>query len=453
MSSSPSFNLKNTVGNDFLKPNDYSRDVSSIPVANVVSSSTYAPKYSASRMVMFLFIIVCITLLIVVVFTVFEAPKEIVKEICHKSCMKSGPCKYGNCPMADPSNPLRSIIAQQKMANQYRQEIQDIHFGLTKEARYLPEDMKKTLATSIEGNIVATKNNAIVANNILKAVNQLAMDAVNVGATNANKSKLLILAQQKVSGLVTALRTLHFLSVIQYRIYDTRSLYTKIDKDKIDIKELSDAILSSDYEKKKETFETLVKNVNTIVGDITSPETEPVVYTAANSILTVSTLNNTELDKIVNTVSVLSDYESALIPIIVQIENASAYIKKVYENTRESFTEGFESKREPGKVETETANRQIEDGDYNSTIMQLSLEPSIAANHKVFAAERNRIDSGAGIYGVRDDPNDVIPWVGLFRPTYKRSDGKSAEDSQIPLKAVPSDDPEKQMQERMRLTF
>lgn len=455
MSSSPVFKLQNSVGNDFLKPNDYSGNgVSNSAVfsATPVSSSHYGAK-QLSKAVLFIFILVCITLLIVVVFAVFETPKQIIKEICHKSCLRKGPCKSGNCPAADPSNPVRSIIKHQEAAEECRQEIQEIHFELARDAKYISEDLKKTLQSSIDGNIVATKNNVIVANNIAKSINQLAVSAMNIGTSTTGKSKMLILAHQKVAGLASAMNILRFLSIIQLRMYETRLLYTKIDKEKIDIKELSDAILNSDYEKKKESFEKLVKKTATTVGDITTPDSEPSIYNASETMISVGTLENTELEKIISTVSVLADYESAVIPILVEVENTSSYIKKVYEETHESFTERFESKQEPGKVATDIANQQIENNDYNSTIMQLSLEPSIKENHKVFAAERNRIDSGSSILGVRQDPNDVIPWVGLFRPTYKRSDGTSAEDSQVALKSVPSDDPEKQMQERMRLTF
>lgn len=445
----PEFRFRELVGN----PQDYGNNVA-VPIA---APAQNGPRYTPfSKAILFIIILIVITLLIVMMFYVFETPKQIIKEICHKSCLRNGPCGSGNCPFADPKNPLRVIVVQQEIAGRYRNDIQRLNSEIIKRSNSsdISDSMKKTLASSIDGNIVSTKNNLAYANSISKAIDKLAMDAINIGLPSSGQSKTLILIQDKIEGLLNAIGTLYYLSIIQARIFQTRLLYTKLDKDKIDIKELADAILSSDYEDKKIKFEQLVKKTSEIVGDVTTPTSNPAIYVASEAMLATSAPEVVDADKIVTTAGVLGDLQGLVIPITAEIENIYGYIKKVGEEySTESFTERFEGTREPGKVDSEMANKQIEENDYNTTIKQLSLEPSIAENHKVFAAERNRIDSGAGIYGVRDDPNDVIPWVGLFRPTYKRSDGKSAEQSVVPLKAVPSDDPDKQMQERMLLTF
>ena len=65
-----------------------------------------------------------------------------------------------------------------------------------------------------------------------------------------------------------------------------------------------------------------------------------------------------------------------------------------------------------------------------------------------FAQERNTFDSGGGVPSVRDDDNDLIPWVGIFgRPSYRRSDGTSVESTSdvMQLKSIPSDVPESLM--------
>jgi hypothetical protein len=90
----------------------------------------------------------------------------------------------------------------------------------------------------------------------------------------------------------------------------------------------------------------------------------------------------------------------------------------------------------------------IQEGDYESAIIQTALEPDLVANHKKFAKERSSFESGGGIQSVRDDDNDVVPWVGLFgRPTYRKSNGASVDistgapnDVDV-LKSIPSDVP------------
>ncbi len=96
----------------------------------------------------------------------------------------------------------------------------------------------------------------------------------------------------------------------------------------------------------------------------------------------------------------------------------------------------------PGKMDANKMTQMIEDGDYESAIIRTALEPDLVSNHKKFAKDRLSFDSGGGIPSVRDDDNDVVPWVGIFgRPTYRRSNGASAETSTQPLQSIPSDNP------------
>jgi hypothetical protein len=104
----------------------------------------------------------------------------------------------------------------------------------------------------------------------------------------------------------------------------------------------------------------------------------------------------------------------------------------------------------PGKPSSDMVSALISTGDYSSALIKTALEPEIVTNHKKFAKERSAFDSGGGVPAVRDDDNDVVPWVGLFgRPTYRRSDGSSAETSTIALKSIPSDIPDSLMRAKV----
>lgn len=106
-------------------------------------------------------------------------------------------------------------------------------------------------------------------------------------------------------------------------------------------------------------------------------------------------------------------------------------------NVVESFSNDL-----PGKMDANKMTEMIQDGDYESAIIKTALEPDLVANHKKFAKDRLSFDSGGGVPSVRDDDNDVVPWVGIFgRPTYRRTNGASAETGTQPLQSIPSDNP------------
>lgn len=116
---------------------------------------------------------------------------------------------------------------------------------------------------------------------------------------------------------------------------------------------------------------------------------------------------------------------------------------------------GFTNKL-PGQMDLEAMSTLIASNDYDSAVKLTALEPEIASNHAKFAKERASFDSGGGVPSVRDDDNDVIPWVGLFgRPSYRRTDGTSAEAaSSEPLRSIPSNNPSDVMREKsLRISY
>lgn len=58
-------------------------------------------------------------------------------------------------------------------------------------------------------------------------------------------------------------------------------------------------------------------------------------------------------------------------------------------------------------------------GGYQETIKNMSLEPNVHRSHKRFTKDVHRRTTGASVHSLRDDPNDVVPWIGLRRPRYR----------------------------------
>lgn len=126
-------------------------------------------------------------------------------------------------------------------------------------------------------------------------------------------------------------------------------------------------------------------------------------------------------------------------------------IGEVFQST---FKSGFNNAL-PTQLGAAEVSSLIDGNDYNTALIKTALEPEIVTNHLKFAGERSSFDSGGGVHSVRDDDNDIVPWVGLFgRPTYRKSDGSSIEKSNEPLRSIPSDVPEDLMRTKTpRISF
>jgi hypothetical protein len=73
--------------------------------------------------------------------------------------------------------------------------------------------------------------------------------------------------------------------------------------------------------------------------------------------------------------------------------------------------------------------------DYNSVAAFMSVEPSVYESHARYSDDMGRSTSGASMLPVRDDPNDVVPWMGLRKPKYQDAyvqSGARQEHSEIP---------------------
>jgi len=57
--------------------------------------------------------------------------------------------------------------------------------------------------------------------------------------------------------------------------------------------------------------------------------------------------------------------------------------------------------------------------DYGQVAQYMSVEPEVYESHSRYSSDMNRSTSGPSYMSERDDPNDVVPWVGLRKPKYQ----------------------------------
>jgi hypothetical protein len=61
----------------------------------------------------------------------------------------------------------------------------------------------------------------------------------------------------------------------------------------------------------------------------------------------------------------------------------------------------------------------VESGDYAAATQSMGLEQNVIDSHTKFANEISKKTSAASKFTARDDPQDIVPWVGIFRrPRY-----------------------------------
>ena len=119
---------------------------------------------------------------------------------------------------------------------------------------------------------------------------------------------------------------------------------------------------------------------------------------------------------------------------------ASRSSKALNQRMKDSFGNAL-----PGKLNVDQYSNLIANNDYTTALIKTALEADVVKNHRKFAKERSSFDSGGGVPSQPDHRNDLVPWVGPFgAPTYRRSDGSSAEkpNAAEPLRSIPSDKPE-----------
>lgn len=387
---------------------------------------------------------------IILLYLLFDTPKEIVQNFIHKSCYKDGACSQPKCPMNDPTNPFSVIQRNNKMAFGYLNEMQQLHTEFIQDMESIPDEIKAEAGITefLSTRVQVSTNLLNMATLLVKQSSEINNKAILLDMSKPIKDAFIL--QHKSTALLNGIQVLKYLQVFEFKSY-TIKIISQLLNEKLTADSQSSSQIQGAFTKQLEKYTKVVQDMTAINGDLTKPSAP--TFDLIDKLNTLLSEASPSIDNIVTSISDTSEVEKKIVKQLESINKVHQFMLALFIEMQESFvTERFDD-REPGKVTPEMANKDIEDNNYNDTIIQMSLEPSILENHKSFADERNRIDTGAGMYGVRDDPNDVIPWVGLFRPTYKRSDGSSAESSKMPLKAVPSDRPESQMQQRVKLVF
>jgi hypothetical protein len=85
---------------------------------------------------------------------------------------------------------------------------------------------------------------------------------------------------------------------------------------------------------------------------------------------------------------------------------------------------------------------------YNELIQKVGLPKSVEESHKEFTTDNPHSTTVSSRDTVRDDPNDVNPWIGLRRPRYHVPIANTQPDSRIVSSETPS-----QMRENKAFTL
>jgi hypothetical protein len=205
----------------------------------------------------------------------------------------------------------------------------------------------------------------------------------------------------------------------------------------------------SDTAKKINRYDEIAKNCYSATNAIDKLFNENVLkWTITGSAYetAMTSLDSSETkteDILVHTSKLLSTAETSESTLSDAISKLGT-VSNVYASCKETF-EGFNNNL-PGKMDSDKMTSLIEAGDYESAVIKTALEADIVSNHMKFAKDRSSFESGGGIPSVRDDPNDINPWIGIIgKPSYRKSNGTSAEISSEPLKSIPSEFPDSLM--------
>ena len=119
---------------------------------------------------------------------------------------------------------------------------------------------------------------------------------------------------------------------------------------------------------------------------------------------------------------------------------------KVKSNSRQPARRGRQTRNNVSEYGRGVQDKQFRDrygalaeldgyDDYNSVVQYMSIEPEVYESQAKYSRDMGRSTSGASMLPVRDDPNDVVPWVGLRKPKYRdvySAAGARQDHSEIP---------------------
>lgn len=367
--------------------------------------------------------------------------------VTHYSCRKTGGCG-SKCPYMNMNDPRMALISHRNIVKEIADKLEE-EYGNTVElttvrvSQALP-DQKDGLQAAVKAPLETLKLCLDKVFPLLTKVEDLVSAYSKQKSTTADVYN----AQNRGAALeAAAIINLRIFSIANMKIgailKDNRlSNLAAQDKMKVDQfdKEYAKAFAAKtsvdEYYLKALSFnsssETATLKYDELVRAVLSADTsfETVVAVMARLISAGQDINNLE-------------------------QTTAAHYKIISDLAKqvESF-EGF-SNSLPGSVTTDELSSFIANNDYNTALIKTALEPEIVSNHRKFANERMTFDSGGGVPSVLDHDTDINPWVGLFgRPTYRKTNGTSADVGSEPLRSIPSDNPDNLMRERTpRLTL
>ena len=368
----------------------------------------------------------------------------------HHGCRSNGGC-CATCPFITSDDPRVVMKAR-------AQSIETIYSSMHDST---------TQDTSIIDMVLAKVNNSADSaevKNMLKllmvtkdsCINNVAVyraNADSIAASMKDSSKItteVVNAKNRVTALeaLASINAIAFAStMMQMDAYaKTRILKTTLDMDQKKIDGFDDKL----HEAISNLNAMDVDIQDKMISFINSRDTVGSAYNTATLVLQTMTANSETI------IGVMSDCLNTVEHFRADVQGIiTKYtaVCKVYSGIM-GTVEGF-SNSLPNTLKSADIDTLIEDNDYNTALIKTALEPEIVTNHRKFAGERASFDSGGGVPSVRDDDNDLVPWVGLFgRPTYRHTDGSSADTGIQPLTSIPSTNPDDMMRMKTpRLSF
>ena len=293
----------------------------------------------------------------------------------------------------------------------------------------------KDLAADLNGCINAESK---ATDNVFKL--KLAANAIDASFSNCKVNQGTYKAQNHLAALTNAADVNKYAMVIN-SISRTNLVYSKL----LDVE--NTAGTKSKIKKFDDKYPkwynamTAVKTIKstcdaTVAASSEFDQTQALVLNSVNNGLSLSdSTTNGLMDQVIKLASIKDTMSDLVENAVTQLNVINEFKKEL---DREKF-EGFNNDL-PGKLSSDAMNSLIADGNYSDAMIKTALEPSVVENHRKFAAERSTFDTAVNQLSVRDDPNDVVPWVAYSRPSYTKSDGVTSADQSItPLRSIPSD--------------
>lgn len=110
----------------------------------------------------------------------------------------------------------------------------------------------------------------------------------------------------------------------------------------------------------------------------------------------------------------------AIAIVLVLLLSCSNKSKKSKRRARPALsTESASSHHNPDQSRYDDLKDVAGYGDYDQLTQYMSIEPEIFESHNKYTSDMNRSTSGPSMLSERDDPNDIVPWVGLRKPRYR----------------------------------